>query len=83
VLHYLWKTVENHCRSLQTLSLASAEVGFGGLRLAPASFSASGLTACSACTGECEDPDETTWTKVSDQDQEQQLEQEELSVRRN
>jgi hypothetical protein len=41
------------------------------------------LSACSACAGEYEDPDETTWTEVPDQDQEQQLEQEEFSVRRN
>jgi hypothetical protein len=82
VLYYLWKTVENHRKSLQTVSLASAAVGFSGVRLAPGSFSAFGLIACSACAGEYEDPDETSWTEVSDQDQEQQLEQEEFSVRR-
>jgi hypothetical protein len=79
----LWKTVENHRMSVQTLSLACAAVGFGGVRRAPASFSASGLSACSACAGEYEDPDETTWAEASDQDEEQQLEQEEFSVRRN
>jgi hypothetical protein len=83
VLHYLWKAVENHRMSLQTLSLASAAVAFSGVRPAPASFLESGLSACSACAGEYEDPDETTWTEVSDQDREQQLEQEEFSVRRN
>jgi hypothetical protein len=68
---------------LQTLSLASAAVEFGGVRPPPASFSAPGLSACSACSGEYEDPDETTWTEESDEDQEQQREQEEFSVRRN
>jgi hypothetical protein len=83
VLHYLWKTVENHRRSLQALSLGSAAVGFSGVRPAPASFPAPGLSACSACAGEYEDPDETTWTEVSDLNQEQQLEREESSVRGN
>jgi hypothetical protein len=83
VLHYLWKTVENSRRSLQTLSLAFAAVGFGAVRPSPAIYSASGLSACSACAGEYEDPDETTWTEAPDEDQEQQLEQEEFSVRRN
>jgi hypothetical protein len=46
-------------------------------------LSASGLSACSACAGDYEDPDETTWTEVSDEDQEQQLGQEKFSVRRN
>lgn len=78
MLHYLWKAVENHRRSLQTLSLASATVGFSGVRPVPASFPAPGLSACSACAGEYEDPDETTWTEVPDPDQEQQLEQEEF-----
>ena len=69
--------------SVLTLSLSSAAVGFGGVRPVPASFAASRLSACSACAGEYEDPDETTWAEVSEQDQEQQPEQEEFSVRRN
>jgi len=83
VLHYLWKTVENHRRSLQTLRLASEAVEFGGVRPSPGRLPAPGLSACSACAGEYEDPDETTWTEVSDEDQEQQRQQEEFSVRRN
>jgi hypothetical protein len=83
VLHYLWKTVQNSRISLQTLGLASAQVGFGGVRPLPARLSASSLSACSACAGEYEDPDETTWTEESDADQEQQGEQEQFSVRRN
>jgi len=68
--------------SAQTLRLASAAVGSGGVRPLLAIFSASGLSACSACAGEYEDPDETTWTEASDHDQEQQLGQEGFSVRR-
>lgn len=83
MLHYLWKTVENSHISLQTLGLASAEVAFGGIRPLPARSSASSLSACSACTGEYEDPDKTAWAEMSDQDQEQQLEREEFSVRPN
>jgi hypothetical protein len=77
------ETVENSRISLQALGLASAEVGLGAARPSPAIFSASGLSACSACAGEYEDPDETAWTELPDEDQEQQLEQEEFSVRRN
>ena len=69
--------------SFQTLGLASAEVGFGGVRPIPTRLSPSGLSACSACAGDYEDPDETTWTEESDADQEQQGEQEQFSVRRN
>jgi hypothetical protein len=83
VLHYLWKTVENSHISLQTLGLDSAEVGFGGVRPLPARLSASSLSTCSACAGEYEDPDETTWAEESDEDPQQQREQEEFSVRRN
>jgi len=79
----LWKTVENGRISLQTLALASAEVGFRCIRPLPARLSASSLSACSACAGEYEDPDETTWAEESDEDQDQQREQQEFSVRRN
>lgn len=70
--------------SLQALDLVSVSVEFGGTRALLASFPASGLSACSACAGEYEDPDETTWTQVSEQDHgQEQQQQEELSGGRN
>ena len=48
----------------------------------PADYSAAGLRACSACAGEYEDPDATSWTEVPDEGHEQELELEESPVRR-
>jgi hypothetical protein len=45
-------------------------------------YSAAGLRACSACAGEYEDPDATSWTEVPDEGHEQELELEEFPVRR-
>ena len=48
-----------------------APTGAGSL---PADYSAVGLRACSACAGEYEDPDVTSWTEVSDEGHKEELE---------
>jgi hypothetical protein len=76
VLHYLWKPVENERMSFRRAHLAGEPATPIGAGAWPANHSAAGLSACSACAGEYEDPDATSRTEVSDQGQEQELEQE-------